>query len=97
MWYLDLTLFCLYGVLADVMFDLYSYVNPRTGTACPLLSEETWAAIEKNKDVCACGCVVGRAHWSRSASTRPSFTTATLTSSTSASRSAVFSCEMHLA
>ena len=35
---------------ADVMHDLYTYVNPRTGKPAPLLSEETWKAIETNKD-----------------------------------------------
>ena len=37
-------------VFSEVMRDLHSYVNPRTGKPAPLLSDETWAVIERNKD-----------------------------------------------
>ena len=33
---------------SDVMFDLYSYVNPRTGKKAPLLSDETYKVIVDN-------------------------------------------------
>lgn len=35
---------------SDVMFDLYSYVDPNTGKKAPMVSEETWAIIDKHKD-----------------------------------------------
>ncbi|MGB2397510.1 MAG: ribonucleoside-diphosphate reductase subunit alpha [Flavobacteriaceae bacterium] len=35
----------------DTMTDLYTYVNPRTGKDAPLLSDEVYDVIKKNKDV----------------------------------------------
>ena len=36
---------------SDTMTDLYQYVNPRTGKDAPLLSDEVYDIIQKNKDV----------------------------------------------
>ena len=36
---------------SEVMSDLYNYINPKTGKPAPLLSADTWAVVEKNKDV----------------------------------------------
>jgi ribonucleoside-diphosphate reductase alpha chain len=36
---------------SDVMEDLYTYVNPRTGKKAPLLSDEVYQVIKENKDV----------------------------------------------
>ena len=35
---------------SDVMHDLYTYVNPRTGKDAPLLSDEVYQVIMENKD-----------------------------------------------
>ncbi|MBT8272396.1 MAG: ribonucleoside-diphosphate reductase subunit alpha, partial [Bacteroidia bacterium] len=35
---------------SEVMTDLYTYVNPRTGKKAPLLSDEVYDIIEKNKE-----------------------------------------------
>lgn len=35
---------------SEVMEDLYTYVNPRTGKKAPLLSDEVYNVINKNKD-----------------------------------------------
>jgi ribonucleoside-diphosphate reductase alpha chain len=35
---------------SDVMEDLYTYVNPRTGKKAPLLSDEVYKVITENKD-----------------------------------------------
>ncbi len=35
---------------SDVMEDLYTYVNPRTGKKAPLLSDEVYKVIKDNKD-----------------------------------------------
>ena len=35
---------------SEVMTDLYEYVNPRTGKAAPLLSDEVYNVIKKNAD-----------------------------------------------
>src|SRR6056300_1066427 len=35
---------------SDVMEDLYTYVNPRTGETAPLLSDEVYQVIKENKD-----------------------------------------------
>ncbi|SFN51812.1 ribonucleoside-diphosphate reductase alpha chain [Bizionia echini] len=35
---------------SDVMHDLYTYVNPRTGKGAPLLSDEVYQVIMENKD-----------------------------------------------
>src|SRR5210317_1497014 len=35
---------------SEVMTDLYEYVNPRTGKKAPLLSDEVFNVIKKNKD-----------------------------------------------
>ncbi|MEY8849733.1 ribonucleoside-diphosphate reductase subunit alpha [Psychroserpens sp. XS_ASV72] len=35
---------------SDVMEDLYTYVNPRTGKKAPLLSDEVYKVIMENKD-----------------------------------------------
>ena len=34
----------------ETMTDLYTYVNPRTGKSAPLLSDEVYEVIKKNKD-----------------------------------------------
>ena len=36
---------------SDTMTDLYKYVNPRTGKDAPLLSDEVYNIIQKNKEV----------------------------------------------
>lgn len=36
---------------SEVMFDLYTYVNPRTGKKAPLLSDEVYKVISDNKDM----------------------------------------------
>ncbi|SDR68757.1 ribonucleoside-diphosphate reductase alpha chain [Formosa sp. Hel1_31_208] len=36
---------------SEVMFDLYTYVNPRTGKKAPLLSDEVYKVITDNKDM----------------------------------------------
>ena len=36
---------------SDTMTDLYTYVNPRTGKDAPLLSDEVYNIIQKNKEV----------------------------------------------
>ena len=36
---------------SDTMTDLYQYVNPRTGKDAPLLSDEVYNIIQKNKEV----------------------------------------------
>lgn len=36
---------------SEVMHDLYTYVNPRTGKDAPLLSDEVYKVIMENKDV----------------------------------------------
>lgn len=36
---------------SEVMEDLYTYVNPRTGKDAPLLSDEVYKVIKENKDV----------------------------------------------
>ncbi len=36
---------------SDTMTDLYTYVNPRTGKDAPLLSDEVYEVIQKNKEV----------------------------------------------
>ncbi|AXT18827.1 ribonucleoside-diphosphate reductase subunit alpha [Flavobacteriaceae bacterium AU392] len=36
---------------SEVMHDLYTYVNPRTGKDAPLLSDEVYKVIKENKDV----------------------------------------------
>ena len=36
---------------SDTMTDLYTYVNPRTGKDAPLLSDEVYDIIQKNKEV----------------------------------------------
>ena len=36
---------------SETMTDLYQYVNPRTGKDAPLLSDEVYNIIQKNKDV----------------------------------------------
>ncbi len=35
---------------SEVMHDLYTYVNPRTGKDAPLLSDEVYNVIQENKD-----------------------------------------------
>ena len=35
---------------SEVMHDLYTYVNPRTGKDAPLLSDEVYSVISENKD-----------------------------------------------
>ncbi len=35
----------------ETMTDLYTYVNPRTGKDAPLLSDEVYEVIKKNKDI----------------------------------------------
>ncbi|EIJ38496.1 ribonucleoside-diphosphate reductase subunit alpha [Galbibacter orientalis] len=35
---------------SETMADLYNYVNPRTGKAAPLLSDEVYEVIQKNAD-----------------------------------------------
>ena len=35
---------------SEVMEDLYTYVNPRTGKDAPLLSDEVYSVIKENKD-----------------------------------------------
>ncbi|KAJ3188589.1 Ribonucleoside-diphosphate reductase large subunit [Gaertneriomyces sp. JEL0708] len=35
---------------SQVMEDLYNYVNPKTGNAAPMISEETYQAIQKNAE-----------------------------------------------
>ena len=37
--------------VSDTMMDLYKYVNPRTGKDAPLLSDEVYNIIQKNKEV----------------------------------------------
>ena len=36
---------------SEVMEDLYTYINPRTGKKAPLLSDEVYQVIKENKDV----------------------------------------------
>ena len=36
---------------SDTMTDLYEYVNPRTGKDAPLLSDEVYNIIQKNKEI----------------------------------------------
>ena len=36
---------------SEVMHDLYTYVNPRTGKDAPLLSDEVYNVIQENKEV----------------------------------------------
>ncbi|WP_044400522.1 ribonucleoside-diphosphate reductase subunit alpha [Lacinutrix sp. Hel_I_90] len=36
---------------SEVMHDLYTYVNPRTGKEAPLLSDEVYSVIQENKEV----------------------------------------------
>ena len=38
-------------VFSEVMEDLYTYVNPRTGKKAPLLSDEVYKIIKKNADL----------------------------------------------
>lgn len=38
-------------VFSEVMEDLYTYVNPRTGNKAPLLSDEVYKIIKKNADL----------------------------------------------
>eukprot|EP00730_Choanoeca_flexa_P011718 TRINITY_DN2771_c0_g1_i1.p1 TRINITY_DN2771_c0_g1~~TRINITY_DN2771_c0_g1_i1.p1 ORF type:complete len:807 (+),score=259.20 TRINITY_DN2771_c0_g1_i1:68-2422(+) len=37
-------------LFSDVMTDLYEYVNPKTGKPAPLLAEDVYQVIQKNKD-----------------------------------------------
>ena len=36
---------------SEVMTDLYEYVNPRTGQKAPLLADEVYEVIQKNKEI----------------------------------------------
>ncbi len=38
-------------VFSEVMYDLYSYVNPRTGKKAPLIADDVYEVIEKHKDI----------------------------------------------
>ena len=39
------------NVFSEVMYDLYSYVNPRTGKKAPLIADDVYEVIEKHKDI----------------------------------------------
>lgn len=36
---------------SEVMMDLYTYVNPRTGKKAPLIADDVYEVIEKHKDI----------------------------------------------
>ena len=38
-------------IFSEVMDDLYNYINPRTGKTAPLLSDEVYKVISKNKEL----------------------------------------------
>lgn len=38
--------------VADVMDDLYNYINPHNGKHSPMISKETLDIVLANKDVC---------------------------------------------
>lgn len=38
-------------VFSEVMYDLYSYVNPRTEKKAPLIADDVYEVIEKHKDI----------------------------------------------